>query len=145
MAKKEKKSVGRPPKYRTAEELQAKIDEYFQACDADGKLYTVPGIAYFLGFSRRQSIFDLKKKKKFSDTIGRALLRIENQRLDMSLRNKINPNVSMFDLRNNFGYKDEKSISLDGKMDVSHAVYVVPGFSGGGESGGGAGNGGEKG
>lgn len=41
---KQSKAVGRPPKYKTKEEIQKKIDDYFEKCkgevlrDEDGKI-----------------------------------------------------------------------------------------------------------
>ena len=91
--------MARPPFYKTAEELQAKIDEYFDSCgttyvtDADGKMIfnqfgapvvkdrnppTVTGLALFLGFSSRQSLINYQSKKAFLDVISRAKLRVEN-------------------------------------------------------------------
>jgi len=49
---------GRPPKFETEEELQNKINAYFEKCEADNEPLTVSGIALFLGFESRQSLYD---------------------------------------------------------------------------------------
>lgn len=73
-----KNKGGRPPKYKTPEELEAKCNEYFAECDKeeyfyneDGTVmlykgmpvikkkatpYTISGLALYLGFSNRSSI-----------------------------------------------------------------------------------------
>ena len=73
-----KNKGGRPPKYKTPEELEAKCNEYFEQCDKveyfyneDGTPllykgepvvkkkatpYTISGLALFLGFSNRSSV-----------------------------------------------------------------------------------------
>lgn len=97
--------IGREPKYKTAEELAQKIQEYFDTCGdfpvmrkLDGKdvaqldskgqqvfkrvVPTTAGLAYFLGFASRQSLYDQTKRKddpeSLSYVIKRALLMIES-------------------------------------------------------------------
>lgn len=100
----EKHPGGRPPKFGSPEELQAKIDQYFDLCK--GKLATdsfgnpivdkhfkpvilgarpptVCGLAHHLGISRR-SLLNYKSRPTFEYIVGRARLRIEmytNERL----------------------------------------------------------------
>ncbi len=92
------KAGGRPPKFKSAEELERKIDEYFKDCDGTPILLpdgaplkdkagevilagrhppTVTGLALALGFKSRQSLLDYGGKERFADTIARAKLRIE--------------------------------------------------------------------
>lgn len=81
---------GRPPMYNTAEELQHKIDDYFNngvrtktvlvGKDKEPMELPVPtitGLAYYLGFESRQSFYDYEKKEGFTYTIKRARLFIE--------------------------------------------------------------------
>jgi len=116
---KPRKRVGRPAKYTNAEDLEDAILDYFDACDENEppEPYTVPGLAYFLGFESRQSIFDLKQKKEFSYTIKRALMRIEQQR-NVQLLKDGNAAGKIFDLTNNFGWKNEQRHQVDGQMVV---------------------------
>lgn len=65
--------AGRPSEYNNPDELQKRIDEYF---DSNEK-YTICGLAYDLGFESRQSFYDYEKRDKFSYIIKRARLRIE--------------------------------------------------------------------
>lgn len=70
--------VGRPLKYETPQQMQEAIDLWFQGfADTKGVYPTMSGLAYFLGFSDRQSLYDYKGREEFSCTIKRALLRIE--------------------------------------------------------------------
>lgn len=66
--------AGRPPLYETPEDLQHKVDEYF---DQDNVKLTISGLAYFLGFESRQSFYDYEENEQFSYTIKRARSRIE--------------------------------------------------------------------
>ena len=90
--------LGRPPKYATAEQMQAAIDRYFEdckgepiigddgfpICDKWGKPFiihqrppTVTGLALALGFTSRQALLDYQAKKGFVDTVTRAKSHIE--------------------------------------------------------------------
>ena len=93
-----KKVVGRPPKYKSKEEIEEKIEEYFKECegeilkDDEGKPIfnkfgspvvinqrppTVTGLALALGFSTRLSLLNYQGKKEFMNTITRAKARVE--------------------------------------------------------------------
>lgn len=148
----EKKPIGRPPFYTDPEVMQKKIDEYFSVCDEGEKIevydkkkqevititqkipYTVPGLAYHLGFNGRQSFLDYAKNRKtteitadewekierFADAIKRAKFRIESQRA-IQLLDTTNPVGKIFDLKNNFGWKDttEKSVRFPDGVDIT--------------------------
>jgi hypothetical protein len=71
--------AGRPLKYETPEELEQAIEDWFQSFEGKKGLYpTMSGLAYHLGFSDRQSLYDYKGRDAFSCTIKRALLRLES-------------------------------------------------------------------
>lgn len=117
--------MGRPPKYKTVEELQAKIDEYFAGCtvefakDQSGGLVfnqkgdpvvirrnnpTVTGLALHLGFTSRQALLNYQAKKDFVDAVSRAKLRIENFIEQATIDPTIRPQGPIF-LLYNFGWK----------------------------------------
>ena len=89
--------TGNVPKYKTPQEMEDKIVEYFKTCepriatytDKDGDEQPVmvkgepyykqepptkSGLALYLGFADRQSLYDYEKKKGFSCIIKRAKL-----------------------------------------------------------------------
>lgn len=93
-----KNDTGRPAFYKTPEELQAKIDEYFKTqcktvpiLDSEGKPLmttkgfpvvelnppTMAGLALYLGFTNRTSLYEYSWKGNFSDTIKKAISRVE--------------------------------------------------------------------
>lgn len=128
-----KKTAGRPPKFSSAEEMQQKIDEYFQKCegtvlkDKDGSIFkdksgnpviigarplTMTGLAIALGFSSRQSLLNYKAKKEFMDTITRARARVE-QFAEECLFDKNTANGAKFSLANNFeGWKEKQEVDV---------------------------------
>jgi hypothetical protein len=135
-----KHAGGRPAMFETVEDLEAKIEEYFDLSepkpvtteDEDGKIVavadkygnavmtqvapTIAGLAYFLGFSDRRSVYDLKDRKEFSHTIKRATLRIERfHEQSLSLRDK--PTGSIFWLKNH-EWSDKQEIEHSGSVRV---------------------------
>lgn len=66
---------GRPPHYKTAEELEKKVIEYFDKCVEDKEMPTVTAMALFLGFSSLTSFYDYSHRaEEFSNVIKRARL-----------------------------------------------------------------------
>ena len=123
--------VGRPPKFKTAAEIQSKIDKYFNDCKGtlmldeegypvrdknyqpiliDQKPPTVTGLALALGFASRQALLNYQGKKEFNDTITRAKSRIEEY-VETRLFDKEGANGAKFSLSNNFdGWKEKQQI-----------------------------------
>lgn len=136
MAKVTKHAGGRPPKYKTPQALQEKVDEYFESCwfekiteseDKDtGKIetsviryqqrpYTIAGLAYHLDMTT-QGVREYQGKDEFSCIIKRAKLKIE-MNFEENLSGK-NPTGSIFWLKNHAGYKDKTENEITGKDGV---------------------------
>lgn len=115
-------SRGKPPKYKSKEEIQEKIDKYFEDCkgeplrDAEGKPMldkwqnpiminqkppTITGLALALGFASRQALLNYQGKKEFNDTITRAKSRVEEY-AESRLFDRDGSGGAQFSLRNNF-------------------------------------------
>jgi len=73
------RKVGRPPMFKSASELEAKFDAYFERQDVEGRPYTMAGLCLAAGFSSKQSLYDYEGKDEFVECIKRARLRIEEQ------------------------------------------------------------------
>lgn len=136
----ESKKSGRPLMYKTKEELQEKIDAYFEACqgvpltDANGdvmvnkrgeimyvgeKPLTITGLALALGFNSRQALLNYQGRKEFNDTITRAKARVE-QYAEERLFDKDGANGAKFSLANNFeGWKEKQQIEADISSEVN--------------------------
>lgn len=104
-----KHAGGRPPKFETVDQLKTACDEY--VASNPGRL-TITGLAMWLGFCDRQSLYDYEKKPEFTCIIKEARLAVEND-YEISLRS---PSVTgaIFALKN-MGWKDKTETELTGK------------------------------
>lgn len=68
---------GRPPKFKTPEELETLIQEYFDNCTKDKDFPTKGGLALHLD-TTRDVLGDYEKKEGFSNAIKRAYEIIED-------------------------------------------------------------------
>lgn len=131
---------GRPPMYKTKEEIQEKIEAYFEECngeiltDAEGnpmidkygnvirvgvRPLTITGLALALGFNSRQALLNYQGKEEFNDTITRAKAKIE-QYAEERLFDKEGANGAKFSLSNNFeGWREKQQIEADVNSEVT--------------------------
>lgn len=68
---------GRPPIFKSVDEIEPKINDYFESLlDEDKNQYvsrpTITGLAMYLGFCSRQSLYDYVEKEDYSYIIKRA-------------------------------------------------------------------------
>lgn len=105
-------NIGRPPFYKTKEELQAAIDDYFAKTPEEET--TITGLALALGFTSRQALLNYQDREEFFDTIKRAKLRVENS-YEKDLKKKGNSGT-IFALKN-FDWKDrtEQDVTSGGE------------------------------
>jgi len=106
--------VGRPRKYKTPEELQAKIDEYFET----SKKFAVGKLGYFLGFEDRQSLKDyIDRKDEFSCIVRKAKYFIEGEYELLLQENNVTGII--FALKN-MGWKDKQDIHqvIEERLDL---------------------------
>jgi len=130
-----KNPVGRPLAFKSVEELQEKIDEYFDMCDnriqhvydkksgsvieiINPEPYTMAGLAYACGVDR-DTIRNYSKKEEYFGTIKRAREKVQT---DVERRlMETQPTGAIFNLKNNFGYVDK----TESDMKVEHVVPLV--------------------
>ena len=104
--------MARPRKFNTVKELDGAIQEYF---DKYKDQLSISGLALHLGFESRQSFYDYEKNSKFSYSIKRARLTIENFYETKLTGNNVAG--SIFALKN-FGWKDKQDIEHSGGVSV---------------------------
>ena len=101
--------VGRPRAFKSVEEIEEKINAYFNYCEEKEKPYTMSGLAYYLEISR-QTLVNYSYKDEYFDTIKKARDRIQMQLEENALSNNANPTFTIFNLKNNFGWKEQSEI-----------------------------------
>lgn len=137
-------TIGRPPKYKTAEEMQVKIDEYFKQCEGE-TLYdnkgeprlnkfgdvirinqhppTMSGLAIALGFDNRKSLILYEPKPAFMDTITRAKGRVERY-AEERLFDRDGQRGAEFSLKHNYKW-DSKADDASGSELLMSIVKVL--------------------
>ena len=97
--------VGRPRSFKSVEEVEEKINAYFNYCEEKEKPYTMSGLAYYLGISR-QTLVNYSNQDQFFDTIKKARDKVQMQ-LEECLYRLGNNSGVIFNLKNNFDWKDK--------------------------------------
>lgn len=113
--------TGRPPKYATPEDMQAVVDTYFATRDTNHRP-TITGLALALGMSR-QALLDYSEKDEFVDTVKKAKARVEE-----FVENRLyDPNATgcIFNLKNNFGWKDKSETEHSGGIDITKITRKI--------------------
>lgn len=139
---------GRPPKYKSKEEIQEKIDAYFEECKGrqltdpqtgaavydkygypvmvDVRIPTVTGLALALGFTNRVSLLNYQGRKEFRATIETAKTRIEAY-VEERLFDKDGANGAKFSLQNNFkGWDADKPKPEESKAPAINIICDIP-------------------
>jgi len=111
--------MGRPPAYGSPEELQVKIDEFF---DDESPARSITGLCYYLGFASRQSFYDMEEREEFTYTIKKARLRIE-MFYEECLMTKP-PAGAIFALKN-LGWSDRQEIDHTTKGEAIQPITGV--------------------
>lgn len=142
--------MARNPKYDSVEQLEEKIEAYFESCkgellrDKDGSIVfnqkdgmpvwvgrrtpTIPGLALALGFSSKQSLYNYKAKKEFLDSISRAQTRVEQYTAE-KLFDRESQRGAQFVLEYGFRYRrdtesEKKDESQRIVMDAEAEAYA---------------------
>ena len=104
--------VGRPKIFNNVKEVEEKINAYFNYCEEKEKPYTMSGLAYYLGISR-QTLVNYSNQDQFFDTIKKARDRVQMQLEENALSNKANSTFTIFNLKNNFDWKDSNEVKTN--------------------------------
>lgn len=136
--------VGRPKKFTTPQQMQQAIDAYFLACDSRVRQvyvktkqeivdmpapvpYTVEGLCVALDLDRG-TLLDYQKlesHKPYHKIVRQAKLRIQQNHVERALEGENNATVSIFILKNNFGYKEKTEHEHTGKDGAELAASFV--------------------
>ncbi|MEG1256624.1 terminase small subunit [Clostridium sp.] len=122
-----KNKGGRPLKFKSPEELESRIEEYFIYAKDNKEVPTVSGLAWYLDTNRQtllkygeadcdlfKNIIDDDVKVMFADTIKRAKARIEAG-YEQTLFNKNSAVGGIFTLKNNYNWVDKTEQVVENK------------------------------
>lgn len=137
---------GKPKKWETVEGLEDDIQSYFDECNANtremfvksmGELvevpwpkpYTIEGLCEYLECDRKTLINYSKEDgyEEYFHAIKKAKNKIQRDKVERGLSGQSNSSVTIFDLKNNHGYRDssELDVTTDGDKLNSFTVEVV--------------------
>lgn len=102
--------AGRPPFYKTVEEMDTAIDNYFVSTKENNEPLTITGLALWLGFTSRQAVLNYEGKPEFVDAIKRAKLQIENYNEKVLYDRGIPTAGVIFNLANNYKRQNKQTI-----------------------------------
>lgn len=115
--------AGRPLKFKSPEELEEKINQYFTERKNDNLPFTITGLALALD-TTRETLCDYEEKDLYSDTVKRAKMRCEDY-AETQLYIGKNQAGSIFALKN-YGWRDktETDVTSGGKPITPILVNV---------------------
>lgn len=110
---------GQPRIFEKKEDLEREVILYFEEASEKKFDLTVTGLALYLGFESRQSLFDYGLKDEFSYIIKRAKLAVENG-YEHGLHT-FKASGSMFALKN-MGWKDKTEVET---KDTTNPTGII--------------------
>ena len=97
--------------YKTVQEMEIKINEYFEKCDREGKQYRITSLCVHLGIVR-DTLSQYEKLEEFSDTIKLAKQKVEAGYED-KLDNRDFATAGVIFALKNFNWKDKQDIEMN--------------------------------
>ena len=116
--------VGRPKIFKSVEEVEEKINAYFKYCEDKDKPYTMSGLAYYLDVDRK-TIVNYTKDEDYFPTIKKARDRVQMQLEENALLNKSNPTFTIFNLKNNFDWKDKIETNTENFEQINKSLHNI--------------------
>ncbi len=124
--KKEYLSLNSRCKYKTAEELKYKVEEYFSTCHQNKRPYTISGLALWLGLTTETL---RKYEKVYGDTEYADIIKLAKQRVEeyaeKSLYENGKTSGAKFVLENNFGWSNKQDVNIQGEVEFVRLEDVL--------------------
>jgi hypothetical protein len=116
--------AGRPPKYKTADDLIAIAHRYFDICDKNRQLPEKAGLCLYLGITRET--YNQYRKGNFSDAIKQFDLFIESNWVRRLSSNA--PTGAIFYLKNAFSadYRDRTETDVTSGGEKVQGFQMIP-------------------
>lgn len=107
----DKRTVGKPRTFNSVQELQEKIDEFYEYCEARELPLSIERLATFLEVDRK-TIYNYEKRDEYFHTIQTVRQRIMADLMEKGLTGAINSTFGIFCLKN-YGYSDRQDITTN--------------------------------
>ena len=123
--KRTKIKLGRKLKYKSAQELENHISNYFKKCQHERLVPGICGLASYLGITIK-TLLNYEKNTEledYADVVQRAKTEIEayNEQILYSKNNS----GAQFILKNNFGYNaEQKTHNINENVDIPFEEYL---------------------
>lgn len=114
-------TVGRPPKFKTAEELNLVFEAWQKEFKMGGLYFNeVPDVEGFCHYidSYRELLMEYERKPEFSRTVKRIKNWIYYRKKQLAMAGRMNAAIFIFDAKNNAGYTDKTEVENSGEQKV---------------------------
>ena len=119
----------------TADDIENKVNDYFNYCNENSKPFTMSGLALFLDCSRmtlyqyeneliKFNNISEEDKKRIIDTVKRAKRMVEAYQEEQLFIGK-SPVGTIFSLKNNFNWKDAQEINNNTTVSTSNPIQQL--------------------
>lgn len=113
--------------YPKATLLKRRIRQYFEACDAEKKHYSVPGLGLFLGVRTKVILNYNPEDDEFQEhklAIDYALQRIEAYAAERLYENRGSTKGTEFLLQNTLGYANKSDVNSKQEVEVTEKQRI---------------------
>ena len=119
----------------TADDIEQKVEDYFNYCNENNKPFTMSGLALFLDCSRmtlyqyeneliKFNNISEEDKKRIIDTVKRAKRMVEAYQEEQLFLGK-SPVGTIFSLKNNFNWKDAQEINNNTNISAINPIQQL--------------------
>ena len=119
----------------TADDIENKVNDYFNYCNENNKPFTMSGLALFLDCSRmtlyqyeneliKFNNISEEDKKRIIDTVKRAKRMVEAYQEEQLFLGK-SPVGTIFSLKNNFNWKDAQEINNNTNISAINPIQQL--------------------
>ena len=119
----------------TADDIENKVNDYFNYCNENNKPFTMSGLALFLDCSRmtlyqyeneliKFNNISEEDKKRIIDTVKRAKRMVEAYQEEQLFIGK-SPVGTIFSLKNNFNWKDTQEINNNTNITAVNPIQQL--------------------
>lgn len=109
--------AGRPRLFNTVEELEKKIEQFYDYCEEKEVPLTFERLATFIGIDRK-TIYNYEQRDEFFPALKKVRDRIQADIMEKGMSGEINATFGIFCLKN-YGYTDKQEVE-----SVNHNVNI---------------------